>query len=246
MAWWDDFDIEDLFPIFGGLLAGSSGGNEPAGQTTTTEEPWGPQQKYLKDLFKNAQKTSKYGGKMTEDQNLAMGEMGKWASGENYNPLLGVDNPYLQKVIDAQSGDVMRNLMPMMNKANAASGSFGNSGVAEMYGRQAADSLGDLANQTRFQDYTNQQNLYESDAQRRIGATTNFANMAQYEQNLPWQNLKNYGQAITGNYGGTQSNPYFTNTAANVIGGIGAGTAIAKQWKKDDGDETSTTSTWKT
>jgi hypothetical protein len=160
--------------------------------------------------------------------------MGKWASGENMNPMLGQNNPYLQGVIDSGSQDVMRNLMPMINKANAASGSFGNSGVAEAYGRQATDQLGKLALGTRFQDYTNQQGLFENDANRRISATSQFQNQANSEQQLPWSNIKNYGAALSGNFGSSNTTPYFTNTAANVLGGAGAGSwlgnAIGKAW----------------
>ena len=220
----------DWLPAIGGLLGGLGGGDEPAGETTTTQAPWAPQQGYLLDLFNQAQGVSQYGAELTPDQISAQTEMGKWASGENYNPTLGQNNPYLQAVIDAQSGDVMRNLMPMMNKANAASGSFGNSGVAEMYGRQAADSLGNLANRTRYDDFNAQRGLYENDANRRVSATGQFQNQANYEQQLPWQNVKSYGQSLAGNYGGTNTSPYFTNTAANVLGGIGAGSWLAKQF----------------
>ena len=223
MAW------TDWLPAIGGLLGGL-GGSEEAGQTTTTNAPWAPQQPYLQDLFANAQATSKYGAEMTPDQTTAMQEMGKWASGENMNPLLGVSNPYLQGMIDKGSADFMREWQPAANRANAASGAFGNSGVAETYGRMGSEGLANSIMGTRFKDYTNQQGLYENDAQRRVGATTNFANMAQYEQNLPWQNLGNYAKALSGNYGSTQSSPYFTNTAASVLGGIGAGTSLAKQW----------------
>ena len=289
----------DFLPAIGGLLGAFGGDDEPAGQTTTTTAPWGPQQGYLLDVFNQAQGASDYGSQPTPDQIAAQTEMGKWASGENYNPLLGQsnpglsqnadqqygmdqykqwatggyqnpllgqNNPYLQSVIDAQSQDAMRNIMPMMNKANAASGSFGNSGVAETYGRMASDTLGNIANRTRFQDYQNQQQLqenqlnrqfgalnpfmanasnqqqnqiadfnqqrglFENDANRRITATGQFQNQANYEQQLPWNNVKNYGGAISGNYGNSQSSPYFTSTASNVLGGIGAGSWIAKQF----------------
>lgn len=293
MAW------TDWLPAIGGLLGGFGGGNEPAGNTTTTTAPWGPQQPYLQDLFNQAQGVSDYGAELTPDQISAQTEMGKWASGQNMNPMLGqsnpalaqnadqqygmnqyrqwasgahtnpmlgMDNPYLKAVINAQSRDVMRNLMPMMNKANAASGSFGNSGVAEMYGRQAADSLGNLANSTRMgeynsqkalqesqlnrqfgalnpfmqnagqqqqlgiDDYNTQRQLFENDANRRVSATNLFGNQANYEQQMPWNNIKSYGQSLAGNYGGTQSSPYFSNSGANILGGVGAGTWMAKQF----------------
>jgi len=215
--------------LLGGLFGGFGGGDEPAGQTTTTQAPWGPQQPYLMDLYRKAQEASAYGNQLTPDQIAAQTELGKWASGENMNPLLGVNNPYLDQVINNASSDAMRNLMPMVNKANAASGSFGNSGVAEMYGRTAADQLGKIATDTRYQDYTRQQGLFENDANRRISALTPFLGQANLEQKLPWENLTNYRNMISTGSGGSTSQPYFTNTAANVLGGAGAGTWLGNQ-----------------
>jgi hypothetical protein len=211
-----------------GALGGLFGGSKEQ-QSTSTQAPWGPQQPYIMDLFRQAQQASQSGGQLTPDQIAAQTELGKWGSGENMNPMLGQNNPYLQGVIDTGSQDVMRNLQPMMNRANAASGSFGNSGVAETYGRQAADQLGKLALGTRFQDYTNQQGLFENDANRRVASTSQFLNQANQEQQLPWNNVRNYGSALAGNFGSTSQTPYFTNPAANVIGGIGAGSWLGNQ-----------------
>lgn len=384
-------DWTSWLPFIGGAVAGLSGGDEPAGNTTTTQAPWESQQPYLQDLFNQAQGVSGYGSELTPDQISAQQAMGGWASGQNYNPLLGqsnpglaqnqdqqfgmdqyrqwalganqnpfssmgnaaawqsnpmagqgnsaawqtnqmagvrnpmmgLNNPYLQNVINSSAQDAMRNMMPMMNQANAQSGSFGNSGLAEMYGRSAADTLGNIANRTRYQDYTNQQGLqeahlgrqigmeesrigrqagaeesrlgrlygslesqigrqtgaeenrlgrqasgyesglnrrfgalnpfmqnagnqqqygindfnaqrqlYENDANRQITATGQFQNQANYEQNLPWNNVQNYGKTLQGSYGGSTSSPYFTNTGANILGGMGAGTWMATQFNK--------------
>jgi hypothetical protein len=180
-------------------------------------------------LYSRGQQAAGYGNELTPDQIAAQSELGKWASGENMNPLLGVNNPYLEGVINNSSQDVMRNLMPMINKANAASGSFGNSGVAETYGRTAADQLGQIATNTRYQDYTRQQGLFENDANRRIAALQPFLGQANLEQQLPWQNLKNYRDVITAGNGGSTSTPYFTNTTSNVLGGVGVGSWIGNQ-----------------
>lgn len=206
MSWWDDW--------FGG-----------DGETTTTNAPWVEAQPYLKDMLQRA------GGVaaaplVTKDQNAAQTEMGKWATGENMNPLLGVNNPYLQAVIDNSNTDTMRGLQPMINRANAASGSFGNSGVAETYGRQAADVLNQNALKVRYGDYQNQQGLFENDANRRITANSLFQNQANYEQQLPWQNVKNYSQAITGTGGGSTSQPYYQNPLNTIAGTAG----ILENW----------------
>lgn len=215
--------------LLGAIAGGVGGSDKPAGQTTTTQAPWGPQQPYLQDLYAKSQAASGYGGQLTPDQIDAQSELGKWASGENYNPLLGVNNPYLEGVINNSSQDAMRNLMPMVNQANAASGSFGNSGVAETYGRTAANTLGKIATDTRYKDYTNQQNLFENDSNRRLSALTPFLGQANMEQQLPWQNLKNYQSALSGNPGGSTSTPYFTNTANNVLGGATVGSWLGNQ-----------------
>ena len=214
--------------LAGGLL-GANTSDKPAGQTTTTQAPWGPQQPYLTDLYSKAQQASQYGGQLTPDQIAAQTELGKWASGENYNPMLGLENPYLTKSIDDASSAAMRNLQPMINRANAASGSFGNSGVAETYGRTAADSLGTIANNAYMNDYARQQGLYENDANRRMSGINSFFGNASMEQQLPWQNLQQYRSAISGSPGSSTSTPYYTNTAANVLGGAGAGTWLGNQ-----------------
>ncbi len=214
--------------IAGGLLGGMSS-DKPAGQTTTTQAPWGPQQPYLTDLYAKAKQASQFGGQLTPDQIAAQTELGKWASGENYNPMLGLENPYLKKSIDDASTAAMRNLQPMINRANAASGSFGNSGVAETYGRTAADQLGTIANNAYMGDYYKQQGLFESDANRRISAINPFLGQANYEAELPWKNLTNYRNTITAGNGSSTSTPFFTNTAANVLGGAGAGTWLGNQ-----------------
>jgi hypothetical protein len=228
-----DTDWGSLIGAGVGALGGLFGGSKEQ-TATSTQAPWGPQQPYLMDMFAKAQVAAQQGGNLTPDQVAAQTEMGKWASGENMNPMLGQNNPYLQGVIDNGSQDVMRNLMPMVNKANAASGSFGNSGVAETYGRMAGDSLGKLAMGTRFADYQGQQGLFENDANRRVAATSQFLGQANNEQQLPWSNIRNYGSALSGNFGGQSTSPYFTNTAANVLGGAGAGSwlgnAIGKAW----------------
>jgi len=196
------------------------------GETTTTQAPWGPAQPYIMDMLARAGGAAQVGSAPTADQNAAQGEMGKWASGENMNPLLGVNNPYLQAVIDNSNTDTMRGMQPMINRANAASGSFGNSGVADAYGRQAADVMSQNALKTRYGDYQNQQNLFESDANRRITAGGLFQNQANYEQQMPWNNVRNYASALGSTGGGSTSQPFYSNPM-NTIAGIGG---ILNSW----------------
>ena len=92
------------------------------------------------------------------------------------NPYAG-SNPYLTQQIDAAMGDVTRNFnnvqKPQWDTAMQRSGSFGNSGV--MQANQMAQSdmqrnLGQIASGMRMQDYTQQQQLGESAANRALQA----------------------------------------------------------------------------
>jgi hypothetical protein len=92
------------------------------------------------------------------------------------NPYAG-SNPYLQQTIDATMGDLTRSWnnvqKPQWDTAMQRSGSFGNSGV--MQANQMAQSdmqrnMGNIASGMRMQDYTQQQQLGESAANRALQA----------------------------------------------------------------------------
>jgi len=84
------------------------------------------------------------------------------------NPFLGADNPNLQSIIDLSSRDMVNNFnrttQPAYNAAMVRSGSFGNSGIdaANLAAQgQLQTNLGDLASKLRFNDYTQQQGMYQ-------------------------------------------------------------------------------------
>lgn len=96
---------------------------------------------------------------MADESNLGMG------SG---NPFLGAGNPYLQSIIDLSSQDLVNNFnrtqLPAYNAAMLKSGSFGNSAIDEMTRAGQSDlqkNLGDLASKLRFNDYTQQQGMFQ-------------------------------------------------------------------------------------
>ncbi|MBP9131032.1 MAG: hypothetical protein KBF50_12220 [Steroidobacteraceae bacterium] len=104
--------------------------------------------------------------------NYLTGQLGAEPMQATRNEYAG-SNPYLQQQIDASLGDVTRNynlaVRPQQVAANVGSGSFGNSGLAEMQGeqeRQLAGELGRVSSGMRFQDYTQQQQLGENFASR--------------------------------------------------------------------------------
>ena len=105
------------------------------------------------------------------------------------NPFLGKDNPYLQNVVDSAQGDLVRNYnltaQPAFNAAMVKSGSFGNEGVQQMNEngqRNLQQSLGDVGSKLRFNDYSQQQDMYKWDQD--FGRTLYNDSFAQNQQNL--------------------------------------------------------------
>jgi len=84
------------------------------------------------------------------------------------NPYLGKANPNLEGIVDMTSRDLVNNYnrstQPAFNAAMVRSGSFGNSGIdaANVAAQgQLQQSLGDNASKLRFNDYTQQQQMYQ-------------------------------------------------------------------------------------
>ena len=104
-----------------------------------------------------------------------MAEIANWGLGEA-NPFLGKDNPYLQSIIDLSSRDLVdnynRKVLPASNAAMIKSGSFGNSGLQELERADAEGlqrNLGDLASKLRFNDYGQQQQMFQWDQGQQEG-----------------------------------------------------------------------------
>ncbi len=91
-------------------------------------------------------------------------------------------NPYLDQVIDRSSRDVMR----QFDAANARSGSFGNTGIAQA----TASQLGDLASGIRYQDYNNERQRQMA----AVGMAPTIANQDYFDA----QQLVNAGNAYQG------------------------------------------------
>lgn len=121
------------------------------------------------------------------------------------NPYASMNNPYLQQSINDAQGDLVRsyNLVnkPAWDKAMQQSGSFGNSGVAEMAQNERNDlmkNLGRIGNDMRMSAYGLGANLAESQAGRQFQAGN------QLQQNLYGagqqqnQNLFNAGESLAG------------------------------------------------
>lgn len=196
-----------------GALAGLLGGAKQAGTTDVTQTPWGPQQPFLLDAWAKAKAASEANNPI---QSQANSNFQSVLQGPTKNPMLGLDNPYLQTQIDNANNDVTRAMMPAMIQANKASGSFGNSGVADIYGKAMTDAYSKNANDMRYKDYYAQQQL-QKDA---VGNTLGFTTGSSAFNAAPAQD---YAKTVQGNYGGTTSSPYFTNPASSMLGGATLG-----------------------
>lgn len=257
-----------------GALLGSMNGAKQAGTTTTTQVPWEGQQPYLLDMFAKAQQaqnassapnalqTSAYNAAQNAMNNTltgqAQGVIGDVLSGNQKvtlgaNPYLGTNNPFLSKALDDSAQATMRNMMPLMNQANVQSGSFGNSGVADIYSKNIADSIATQSNNAMMNQYNATRDITNQNLLAQAGYDQNALNMRstaafnipQYQSGLlsgaatgygigqnynlqPYDSLSKYGQLVTGNYGGTTTNPYFTNPMSGLLGGALTGASIYK------------------
>jgi len=93
------------------------------------------------------------------------------------NPLLGMDNPYLNQAISNAQGDVTRNyqnvISPQISAMERGAGAFGNSGMQQYRQQSAQDlekQLGNISTNMRMQDYGLQAQLGESDVARQLQA----------------------------------------------------------------------------
>lgn len=204
-----------------GALLGGMSGSKQTGTQTVTQEPWSGQQPYLSDLFGRAQGAVDQAMARPSDYELnATAKMNQFIQNQDAtNPYFGQNNPHLQQQIDYANQDVMRGIQPMMNAANRASGSFGNSGVAETFGRTASDAMARNANSMRMQDYGLQAQLGENAVNRTMTGAQNVFNMGNQQRMSAFEPLKQYGSLITGNYGSQQSSPIYSNPLSGALGG---------------------------
>ena len=168
------------------------------------------------------------------------------------NPYLQGENPYLQQTIDQSLGDITRNynqtVRPAMGTAQARSGSFGNSGLAETQANQErnlASELGRASTNLRFGDYQNRSQLYDNERSRQAGAMMGapaFAN-SDYTDLQAMQQAGNSMQGqqqneLTGNlnqYLDAREWPFRTLSAQAQAMGMGGGQASATYGQQNKG-----------
>jgi hypothetical protein len=159
-----------------------------------------------------------------------------WTGG---NPFLGSQNPYLQQNINAANQNITNaytmGTAPQMASRQAASGSFGNSGLDQLQGeqqRQFAQTLGNTDAQMQMQDYQNQGNMYQWDQgfnanQYQQGITNNRNNLQDYMGLLSTAN--NFGNQDINNANTIYNTPMnyaqgFGNQANSIGNGYGTTT----------------------
>lgn len=175
---------------------------------------------------------------------------------------LSSGNPYLTQQIDKAQGDVVRNYnltaRPRQDMLAARSGSFGNSGVAQMNAeedRNLQDNLANISVQMRGADYTNERNRQMQAAGLAPGAAAAGYNDSQQlfnagaaqnaplqqnmdfayqqwtdQQNDPYKRLTATGAPFGANLGsvGTQTGAPGSSTAGAIGGGL-AGASLGNK-----------------
>lgn len=129
------------------------------------------------------------------------------------NPLLGLNNPYLNSAIDAAANDTIRNyqraVTPATDAAFARAGAFGGSAWGDQTAdnqKNLAETLSKQATNARMGDYTNQQGLMNSNAQFQTGVNqSDLARNAALAQNQIGMNQQNW-----------QTNAGLNQNAANL------------------------------
>lgn len=182
---------------------------------------------------------------MAATDNLGLGTVEGYNS-TGANPFLtGANNPYLQANIDAGVNDMTRayNLtqVPAQNAAALRSGSFGNSGLAELAQQDQnilEKNIGNMTNSARMQDYGNQMQLYMQQQQANnaanqfnLGFGRDIYNDA-YSQNMNnlttgiglLGTLSNYNQGDLSTATNVQNTPLnYWSTFSNAANGLGQG-----------------------
>jgi hypothetical protein len=164
---------------------------------------------------------------------------------QNYTngSMLSAGNPYFQQMATTLG----QTITPQVMSQFESSGRYGSGAAANALSSALTNKIGDMAYNNYNQGQTNQLqaaalspglsqtdytnlnaantagNALQGQQQNQINADAGRYN---YYQQLPYQQLQNYQQAVTGQYGGTQSTsqPYYQNPLASAAGaasGIG-------------------------
>ena len=122
---------------------------------------------------------------------------------------------------------------PMFQSQQRASGSYGNTGLAEAQTRQAASTLGNIATNARMGDYSTQQKLTQDLGMYNAG---NMQSQNQFNANLAQTNMNNslqqYNQAQNMVSNAAFNTPQYNTANMNNYGTLfnAANTMNSAQW----------------
>jgi hypothetical protein len=161
--------------------------------------------------------TNPWEGQQPDTQNFYEG----LTTDKVYNPMLGMDNPYLTGAIDNAAQDTIRNykkaVAPSTDASFARAGAFGGSAWGEQTAeneRNLAKVLVDQATKARMDDYQTQQGLQNQNAQFYTGVNqsdlTRNAGLDQSRLGLD-QNAWQTNAGINQNAENTNQNTWQTN-----------------------------------
>jgi len=154
------------------------------------------------------------------------------SQGAGANPYAG-QNSYLNGAIDANAADMTRNfnrsVMPQIDRMAQQSGSFGNTGVQGVQQdafRDLNNSIGNMSNSMRMQDYGMQQGLAENSLNRTQANNQfnagNLLNAGQFNSSLQAGDLNR-------NLGATAQAGMFNAGQINDMGKYNAGNTLNTQ-----------------
>lgn len=236
--------------VAGGYLANQGSKQGGSIQQSGSNAPWGPQQGYLQDIFGRAQGLSMQPNLVPQSPYSANAIAQMASQAQDPNSLVArsqaqlgdtisgkyldvSSNPYLQGSVQQALDQVKRNV-----SSRFSGESYGSSANQEWLGKSLAD--------TALPIYANNYQKERQNQLTSLGLAPGLqqANTAQLGQagqlqeargqaelNAPWDQLRQYGGLISGNYGNqsTSTSPYFTNPWANMLGGGLAGLQMYNQ-----------------
>lgn len=190
-------------------------------------------------------------GSATNPGSLTNQSLAQWQKTVNGDYLSADSNPYLKGAVDKVLGDVQGRVNSQFGTYGG--NNFGSSGHQEWLGRNLAETALPIYAQNYQQERARQVNASQLgpgmeaagwQGLNQAGAATDAYGQKQIDaakarfdfgQTSPWDTLQRYQSAISGNYGGiqSQSNPYFgANPLLNALGAGSAGLGLYNQTKQ--------------
>ena len=232
--------------VVGGYLAnrGSRSGSVPS-SSMQVQEPWGPQQQYLLDIFGRAQAQSQLPtlGAQSPYTREAIERMG--ARGGAPTPLIGAargqigdtlggryldvgSNPYLSGAVQLGLDQARRNVSAAVGPEGFGSSAHqgwlmeqGSKYAAPIYAGQYAQERQNQISAAGMAPGLEYADLPSIGLLGQAGGLQEARSQAEVDQ--PWTGLQRYGALVAGQYGGTSAgtseSPYFYNPWANMLGG---------------------------